>query len=271
MKRRNSNDEMMRSLEREAIRGGPDAVRLLSAHRVRAGMSEIPEGLSDVCLRVFLGGWPSALVHVTWDELVPHLELQDHLLWFDGMHHRPEWMDRETEENAEHWIDAEWDGPPLTEDQRDAVSNQFLYALEPGWMPASRITQELIERWIVKPINADSGGFWNSRTDRGREFCVGTAITVENIDDDDREGSGVTFRVFYPFFTALFAHTRDDGRDLRVEMVTLEDVLAAASRSRVSGNVNVRLPEHDNFNVPSREMLEKAIRDAAPKRRNVRR
>ena len=269
MRHRRNSDAEMRRLERLALQDGdPSSIERLSVARVRTGLPAIPEGISARCLRVLLGVGPSALVRVGWDELVPHLGLQGHLIWFDGSEvHVPEWIDDQSYEDGERWLEEEWKGPRLTENQQIAVRAQFLYALEPEWMPSRRIKKSLIERWIVDPINADSGGFWRTDTDRKEELCTGTAISVESIDESYSEGDGVTFRVFEPFFTALFAHSGDDGRDLLVEKITSDDVLEAASLSRRSGEVRVVLPEHPSwdYTAPSRATLEKAIRDAAPK------
>lgn len=299
MRIRRNADEGMRALERDARTGDRDAAfRLglamlragslphelgrLNEARAAAGLPQIPLSVGPNCLLTMLGDPPSALVRVTWDDLVVGLDLEDQLIYFDGREfHRPDWIIDQADEDAHQWIKER--GLRLTDDQRQAVTDQFFYKVEEAWFPESRIDERSLENWVVRPINRHATAVmrneeWDDRlATRILDFCGGEAIRIEKIDarkDVDADETGVTFRVFWPIWTAWFELGTDEAvwRDpevLRLEDLSPDNIMSLARSARQSDGitgetVRISRPSWD-YDTPDDDLLFAEIAKHAPK------
>lgn len=162
-------DEGARRLERAALAGDREAalrfgvavarsgeldLARINAARVAAGLPEVPGDASRGYAMYLLGAGESVLVRVNWDELVIELGLTDRLIYFDGSEiHTPDWIMDQAHDEAGFWIKYHDLDGKLTDDQDQAVVDQFYYAIESEWLPQKKLTRRLLERWIVNPIN----------------------------------------------------------------------------------------------------------------------
>lgn len=107
-------------------------------------------------------------------------------------------------------------------------------------------------------------------------LCQGQAISIESIDtrmDVSMEETGVTFRVYWPIWMAIYEAGFDDSiwrdRPLDIGSLTSQEILRLANEARHVREVRVELPEHDggDYPGPTDEKLMEEIARAAPKKK----
>lgn len=300
MRIRRNMDEGARAFEREAHGGSREAARRLglamlrsgelprglgrlNAARAAAGLSEIRPDVGPNCLLTMLGDPPSALVRVTWDDLAWGLDVEDSMIYFNGSDIVvPDWIDEQAHGDAHQWIKEH--KLRLTDDQQHVVYSQFLDKIHDEWVPRVRLNNtRLLEDWIVRPINKQAedvtrnSEWYDERLEaRVLDFCGGEAIRIEEIDTRDdapATETGVTFRVFWPIWTAWYNLGSDesvwrDPVELKLEGIAYDALLGLARDARYHEGIRVRLPDKSScdYDHPDDSLLFAEIAKHAPKK-----
>jgi hypothetical protein len=250
---RRNTDEEIRRLERLAAEGDAVAQAKLDAMRTRLE------------IEVFLD----------WDDLVEELDLTKSLIYQDDT---PDWIQHQADQDASAWIDEyqedrrgylgeqDVEGEEdfsLSEEQAQAIRDLFYYAVEHEWLPKTRLEGRIDE--IVDPINewAERGPQSEGITEHA--MPSGHAVDWRIVEGTSFENSGVAFRLYPPFLTALAeaeycVYGGTDERELH--QITGKDVIRVYRWIKTcEGERLIDISgDTDNYTPPREREILKAIR-----------
>jgi hypothetical protein len=257
VRRRNTQDEEIRRLERQAAQGDVNAIRRLRAIRRRTA----PVRPSK--FRKF----------ATWDEIAwalwPKGERGVHFVAFDEI--SPAWIDDAAWEYSKDKIREfeEEHEVKLSDEQRSAITSRYAWAIERIWTAEALLKDEInkalspINEWAERELDEDLDWYYHPPK-------VGTAIDWGAAEDPDK-GSGIWFKVYRPILRVLQDVRRDDRS---LSTIDIEDVIALAreiwesehgtSRRGRRGFMEPSDHHGDSWDTPTDDEIMEAVMEEGP-------